>query len=150
MADYFEDFEVGAKQLTATVQVSEKAILDFARAFDPQPMHTDIQAAKNGPFHGLIASGWHTAALVMRLIAEARPFGDAQVLGLGVDELRWPHPVRPGDTIQSEMEIVAKRASESNPNYGIIGVRVTTRNQKGEVVMTHSPACWVRRRPSNT
>jgi len=149
MPDYFEDFEVGAKQLTGKTQVSEKDILDFARAFDPQPMHVDMEAAKNGPFHGLIASGWHTAALVMRLIADARPFGDAEVLGMGVEELRWPQPVRPGDTIQSEMEIVEKRESRSNPNYGIIKVRVTTRNQKGEVVMTHSPACWVPRRPSN-
>jgi acyl dehydratase len=149
MPDYFEDFEVGSVQRTGTVSLSEEAILAFARAFDPQPMHIDLEAARRGPFKGLIASGWHTAALVMRLIAEAKPLGDAEVLGLGLDELRWPTPVRPGDTIQSEMEIVSKRTSQSKPDYGIVKFRVTTRNQRGEVVMLHSPACWVRRRPNS-
>jgi len=124
-------------------------MLAFARSFDPQPMHVDLEAAARGPFKGLIASGWHTAALVMRLVAEARPFGEAQVLGLGVEELQWPMPVRPGDTIRCEMEIVAKRESRSKPGYGIVTCKVTTRNQHGQVVMLHSPACWVPRRPKS-
>ena len=124
-------------------------MLAFARSFDPQPMHVDLEAAARGPFKGLIASGWHTAALVMRLVAEARPFGEAQVLGLGVEELQWPMPVRPGDTIRCEMEIIAKRESRSKPGYGIVTCKVTTRNQHGQVVMLHSPACWVPRRPKS-
>lgn len=147
---YFEDVEVGSVVTTGRASVSEDEILVFARAFDPQPMHIDLEAARLGRFQGLIASGWHTAALVMRMVAEARPFGEAEVLGMGVDELRWPTPVRPGDTLQSEIEITSKRASQSNPDYGIVKVRVTTRNQHGQVVMTHSPACWVPRRPSNS
>jgi len=146
---YFEDVEVGLVVTTACAHVSEDEMLAFARAFDPQPMQIDLEAAQRGRFQGLIASGWHTAALVMRLVAEARPFGDAEVLGMGVDQLRWPTPVRPGDAIQSEIEITSKRVSQSNPDYGIVKVRVTTRNQHRQVVMTHSPACWVPRRPSN-
>jgi acyl dehydratase len=146
---YFEDIEVGSRQCSASIQLTEQDILDFARIYDPQPMHVDPEAARKGPFGGLIASGWHTAALVMKLIAEARPFGDAEVLGLGVDELRWPAPVRPGDTIQCEMEIISMRTSQSKPDYGIVKVKVTTRNQNGQPVMIHSPACWVPRRPSN-
>ena len=136
--------------MTACIGMPEEDILAFARMYDPQPMHVDPEAALRGRFKGLIGSGWHTAALVMKLIAEARPFGDAEVLGLGVEELRWPTPVRPGDTIQCEMEIVEKRESRSNPDYGIVKLKVTTRNQRGEIVMTHSPACWVPRRPSNS
>jgi acyl dehydratase len=148
MMIYFEDVQVGSRHTSPSVQVSEAEILAFARAYDPQPMHVDREAAERGPFKGLIASGWHTAALVMRLVAEARPFGDAEVLGLGVEQLQWPNPVRPGDTIQSESEVVATRPSKSNPAYGIVKITVTTRNQKGEVVMVHSPSCWVPRRPA--
>ena len=147
---YFEDFEVGPCGSTASVSMPEYEILAFARTYDPQPMHTDLETAKRGPFKGLIASGWHTAAQVMRLVAEARPFGDVEVLGMGVDELRWPAPVRPGDIIRADMEIVAKRESNSNPAYGIVKFRITTRNQHGQVVMIHSPACWVPRRPSKS
>jgi len=147
MTIYFEDLQVGSRHTSPSVQVTEAEILAFARAYDPQPMHVDRKAAERGPFKGLIASGWHTAALVMRLVADARPFGDTEVLGLGVEQLQWPTPVRPGDTIQSETEVVAARPSKSNPAYGIVTLTVTTRNQKGEVVMIHSPSCWVPRRP---
>ncbi|HLH44465.1 MAG TPA: MaoC family dehydratase [Bryobacteraceae bacterium] len=150
MKIYFEDVRVGSRHQSPAVRVTEAEILAFARAYDPQPMHVDREAAERGPFKGLIASGWHTAALVMRLVAEARPFGDTEVLGLGVEQLQWPHPVRPGDTIQSESEVVATRASKSNPAYGIVKITVTTRNQRGEVVMIHSPSCWVPRRPRDS
>jgi acyl dehydratase len=150
MMVYFEDVQVGSRHATPPVQVTEAAILAFARAYDPQPMHLDREAAERGPFHGLIASGWHTAALVMRLVAAARPFGDTEVLGLGVEQLQWPNPVRPGDTIQSESEVVATRPSKSNPAYGIVKLAVTTRNQNGDVVMIHSPSCWVPRRPAES
>jgi acyl dehydratase len=144
---YFEDIEIGSRTLTASVEVTEEGILAFARVYDPQPMHLDAEAARRGLYGGLIASGWHTAALVMGMVARARPFGEAEVLGLGVEALEWPAPVRPGDTIQAETEVVSARISRSKPAYGIVKVRITTRNQRGEVVMIHSPSCWVPRRP---
>jgi acyl dehydratase len=144
---YFEDIETGSRTTTASIEVTEDEILAFARLYDPQPMHLDPEAAERGLFHGLIASGWHTAALVMGLIARARPLGDAEVLGLGVEELQWPTPVRPGDTIQAEAEVISARISRSKPDFGIVKLKITTRNQHGEVVMTHSPSCWVPRRP---
>jgi acyl dehydratase len=144
---YFEDLEIGSRTLTERVEVTEEEILAFARVYDPQPMHLDPEAAQRGLYGGLIASGWHTAALVMGMVARARPFGEAEVLGLGVDQLEWPSPVRPGDTIQAETEVVSARISRSKPAYGIVKVQITTRNQRGEVVMIHSPSCWVPRRP---
>ena len=96
---------------------------------------------------GLIASGWHTAALVMRLVADARPLGNLPVLGLGVDGIQWPQPVRPGDTIQVEMEVLAIRPSKSKPTHGIVKMRSTARNQNGEVVYVVTPNVWVPRRP---
>ena len=121
--------------------MSEADILDFARRFDPQPIHTDPHAPG-----GLIASGWHTAAVVMRLVADARPLGNLPVLGLGVDGIQWPQPVRPGDTIQVEMEILEIRPSQSKPTHGIVKIRSTARNQNGEVVYVVTPNVWVPRR----
>jgi acyl dehydratase len=106
-------------------------------------MHTDPHAPG-----GLIASGWHTAALVMRLVADARPLGDLPILGLGVDGIEWPRPVRPGDTIQVEMEILEVRPSKSKPSHGIVKMRSTARNQHGEVVYVVTPKVWVPRRPA--
>jgi acyl dehydratase len=147
MQRYFEDLFVGFRQDAGSVSVDEAEILAFARAYDPQPMHLDREAAARGQFHGLIASGWHTAALAMRLIAEARPFGDTEVLGMAVENLRWRLPVRPGDTLHVEMEVVSVAPSESHPDFGKVKFTVTTRNQDGQVVMVHSPICWVPRRP---
>ena len=139
---YLEDLQVGDKVQTASVTVTEADILDFARRFDPQPMHTDPHAPG-----GLIASGWHTAALVMRLFVDSNPLGELPLLGLGVDGIEWPHPVRPGDTIQVEMEILAIRPSKSQPSHGVVKIRSTARNQHGEVVFVVTPNCWVPRRP---
>lgn len=140
---YLEDLEVGEKITTAAVTVTEEEILDFARRFDPQRIHTDPHVPG-----GLIASGWHTAALVMRLTADAKPFGDLPVLGLGVDSLAWPQPVRPGDTIRVEMEILEIRPSKSQPTHGVVKIRSTARNQNGDVVYVVVPNCWVPRRPA--
>ena len=145
-----EDLTVGDRFITPGTTVSEAEIIDFARRFDPQPMHTDPEAAIAGPLHGLAASGWHTAAIVMRLIIEAHPLGDGPVLGLGVDELRWPTPVRPGDTITAEIEIVAITASRSKPTHGIVKIHVTARNQNGETVYSTFPNLWVPRRSAAT
>jgi len=140
---YLEDLKVGEKTQTGSVTLTEAEILDFARRFDPQPIHTDPHTPG-----GLIASGWHTAAVVMRLVADARPLGNLPVLGLGVDGIQWPQPVRPGDTIQVEMEILEIRPSKSKPTHGIVKMRSTARNQNGEVVYVVTPNVWVPRRPA--
>jgi acyl dehydratase len=143
---YLEDLQVGQKFRTAAVTVTEQQILEFSRQFDPQPMHADPQAAAAGPFKGLIASGWHTGALVMRLVVDANPLGDLPLLGLGVDGIEWPQPVRPGDTLQVEMEVMSIRPSKSDPTHGIVKIKSTARNQHGEVVYVVTPNCWVSRR----
>ena len=147
MNRYLEDVSPGDRFPAGSVEVSEAECLAFARAFDPQPMHLDAEAAARTRFKGLIASGWYTAALVMRLIALAQPLGETEVLGMGVENLRWHLPVRPGDTLHVDMEVVSVTPSDSNPRYGIVKFLITTRNQRHETVMTHSPICWVPRRP---
>ncbi|MCU1339235.1 MAG: dehydratase [Bryobacterales bacterium] len=139
---------MGEKIQTGSVTVTEEDIVDFSRRYDPQPMHVDPEAAARGPFHGLIASGWHTAALVMRLFVDSNLLGGLPLLGLGVDAIEWPQPVRPGDTIQVEMEVLAIRPSKSQPTHGIVKLRSTARNQRGEVVFVVTPNCWVPRRPA--
>jgi len=139
---YLEDLQVGEKTLTGSVTITEAEMLDFSRQFDPQPMHTDPNVEG-----GLIASGWHTGALVMRLVVDANPLGGLPLLGLGVDRIDWPRPVRPGDTIQVEVEVLAIRPSQSQPAYGIVKLKSTARNQRGEVVYVVTPNCWVPRRP---
>jgi acyl dehydratase len=138
---YLEDLKVGDRIRTSAVTVTEEDILDFARRFDPQPMHADPHVSG-----GLIASGWHTAAIVMRLTFDSNPLGTLPLLGLGVDGIEWSRPVRPGDTIQVEMEILAIRPSKSQPDYGIVKIRSTARNQNGEVVYVVTPNCWVPRK----
>ena len=140
---------MGFRQALGWVEVTESECLAFAKAYDPQVMHLDPDAARSR-FGGLIASGWLTAALVMRLIADAKPFGDTEVLGMAVENLRWRLPVRPGDTLHAEMEVDSATPSESKPAFGTVKFTVTTRNQDGEVVMTHTPVCWVPRRPSGS
>jgi len=95
----------------------------------------------------LIASGWHTAAVVMRLLNEARPLGDTPLIGMSVDFIRWPLPVRAGDVLRAKVEVLAMRVSRTRPSHGILKLRVITRNQRGETVMVQEPNCWVPRRP---
>ncbi len=143
---YFEDFTVGRKFPVGSYTVTEDEMLEFSRQFDPQPMHVDKEAAEAGPFGGIIASGWHTASLAIKLAAEARPFGNTQMLGLGVSDLHWPQPVRPGDTLTVELEVEEARVSKSKPDFGIVKFRVTAYNQRGEVAYEKHPSCWVPRR----
>jgi acyl dehydratase len=143
---YFEDVSVGERHSAGSVEVTEAEVLAFARDFDPQPMHLDAEAAARSRFRGIIASGWHTAALVMRQVALSRPLGNTEVLGVGVENLRWRQPVRPGDTLFVDIEVISAEPSESKPAFGIVKLLITTRNQHGEVVMTHSPILWVPRR----
>ena len=144
---YFEDFAVGQKFASDRLAVSAAEIKEFAASYDPQPFHLDETAAKETSFAGLAASGWHTAALTMRLIvgSEFRPAGG--ILGFG-GELIWARPVRPGDELHVECEILETRLSQSRPGQGILKLRVTTLNQDGEVVQTFTPALLVPLRPA--
>jgi acyl dehydratase len=147
---YLEDLAVGERFLTKTVMVTEADILSFAQQFDPQPMHVDAERALDGPLRGLAASGWHTISMTMRLIVDADPLDGAPWLGLGVDEIRWPNPVRPGDSIGGEVEVVSITPSRSKPTHGVVRINTMVRNQKGELVLTMFPNLWVRRRPGST
>jgi len=146
-ARYLDDIHPGDSFESGPFTMQQAEMIEFAVRFDPQPMHTDPVAAIDGPFGGLIASGWYTAAVVMRLINDARPLGSTPLIGMGVDSIHWPLPVRPGDVLSSKVEVVGVRASRSRPSHGILKLRVTTRNQRGETVMVQHPNCWVPRRP---
>lgn len=144
---YFEDFQVGDVYDLGSRTVSKEEILDFARQYDPQYFHVDEERAKESIYGGLIASGWHTAAMTMRLACEAIVLQSASMGSPGLDELRWVRPVRPGDTLQARMEILAARASQSKPDRGIVHSQVIVTNQDGEPVLTWKAMGMYRRRP---
>src|SRR5207253_2022498 len=141
---YFEDLKVGDRFRSGTYKVTEEQIVSFAREFDPQPFHLDPAVARQTMFKGLIASGWHTAAITMRLFVQTLNFAEGAI-GLGVDELRWPNAVRPGDVLQVETEIVDLRLSRSKPTHGIVRLRNVTTNQHGEIVQTMAASALVLR-----
>ena len=143
---YFEDFAVGQKFASARRRVEAAEIKEFAAAYDPQPFHLDDDAARGTVFGGLAASGWHTAALTMSLLvpSEFRPAGG--IVGFG-GELSWLKPVRPGDELRVESEVIELRNSRSRPDQGLVTVRVTTLNQHGEAVQTFTPTLLVNRQP---
>jgi acyl dehydratase len=134
-ARFLEDFVVGESWTSPAVELTETDIIAFARANDPQPMHTDPVAAADGRFGGLIASGWQVAALSMRLFIQSGGYGETPVVGMGIDELRWKKPVRPGDHLHVTREVIEARPS-SRPGFGVIRTRVSVINQHDEVVMT--------------
>jgi acyl dehydratase len=144
---YLEDFAVGQTFGSGRWRVDEERIKSFAAEFDPQPFHLDAAAAERTIFHGLAASGWYTAALTMRLLIESelRPAGG--IVGLGFDEFRWPRPVRPGDELRIESEVLEVRSSKSRPDQGLIKIRTTTFNQNGERVQVSVGSLLVPRRP---
>lgn len=141
---YFDDLKTGDRFQSEPFAVTADAIIAFAREFDPQVFHLDSQKAAETLFKGLIASGWHTAAMSMRLFVETLNFESA--IGLGVDELRWPNPVRPGDILRVETEIVDVRESKSKSSQGIVRIRNVTTNQRGEMVQTMFANALVPRR----
>ena len=143
---YLEDLHVGDRFGSDTIDVTEESIIAFAREFDPQAFHLDQTAAEQSIFKGLSASGWHTAAMSMRLFVTGELKLAGGSVGLGVDELRWPRPVRPGDVLRLETEILDVRTSKSKPDRGIIRIRNVTTNQRGEVVQTFMAFVMVRRR----
>jgi acyl dehydratase len=142
-----EDFAVGQIFRSGPLPVDEDRIKTFAAEFDPQPFHLDEKAARDTIFAGLAASGWHTAAMTMRLLVESdlRPAGG--IVGAGFDEFRWPRPVRPGDALRIEAEVVEVRPSRSRPDQGLIKVRTTTLNQHDEAVQITIGKLVVPRRP---
>jgi acyl dehydratase len=147
MIEWFDDLKLGMRFNSGEATVSAEDIKRFASEFDPQPFHLDEAAARNTFFKGLAASGWHTAAIAMRLAVQARPFGPHPLLGAGVDDLRWMKPVRPGDTLHLEGEVVELIPSRSKPQ-GIARVKWTAYNQHGEAVYTFNPIAIVPRRPA--
>jgi acyl dehydratase len=146
MVEWFDDLKVGMRFKGGEVTVSKEDILRFAREYDPQPFHLDDEAAKKTMLGGLAASGWHTAAIAMRLATECRPFGAHPLLGAGVDDLRWLKPVRPGDTLRLEGEVVELLPSRSKPQ-GVARVRWTLYDQHGEAAYTFIPLAIVPSRP---
>ena len=146
-ARYLEDFEPGQTFRSATIHVDAERIKRFAAEFDPQPFHMDEAAAAGSIFQGLVASGWHTTAMTMKLLVEGglKPAGG--IVGVSADELRWPRPVRPGDVLRVESEVLEVRASKSRPEQGVMKVRTTTLNQNDEPVQVFVATLIVLRRP---
>ena len=142
---YFDDLKVGDRFDSEPFAVTDQAIIEFARQFDPQQFHLNAEFASRTIFGGLTASGWHTAAVSMRLFVQTLNFADGAI-GLGVDEMRWPVAVRPGDVIRVQTDIIELRLSRSKPGFGIVRLRNTTRNQKDEIVQTMFALALVRTR----
>src|SRR3984893_15924868 len=142
---FFDDLKSGDRFQSEPFEVPGNAIIEFAEKFDPQKFHLNPKSAERSIFKGLVASGWHTAAIAMRLFVKTLNFAEGAI-GLGVDELRWPNAVRPGDVLQVETEIVDLRESRSKPGHGIIRIRNVTTNQRGEVVQTMFASAMVPRR----
>jgi acyl dehydratase len=136
---YFEDYTEGAVYEYGSVAVTEAEIIDFARRYDPQAMHVDPAAAAQGDFGGLIASGWHTAAIMMQLFVEHFLSHVASLASPGIDELRWTRPVRPGDALGIRVTVLEAVRSRSRPDRGMVRTRVEVLNQNGEVVMSLKP-----------
>jgi acyl dehydratase len=134
---YLEDFAVGQTFGSGRLRIDKERALAFAAEFDPQPFHLDEAAARRSIFGGLTASGWHTAAVTMRLLVETELKPAGGIIGAGLDECRWPRPVRPGDELRIECEVIEVRPSKSRPEQGLIKLRTTTLNQDGEAVLVH-------------
>ena len=143
---YLEDIFVGQRFVTGTQTLTAEAIKNFARDYDPQPFHTDEAAAKDTFFGGLAASGWHTAAVTMRLQIDSGPPIAGGMIGAG-GELSWPRATRPGDTLYVESEVMEVTPSKSKPERGFVTLKSETKNQRGEVVQLFIVKLLVWRRP---
>jgi acyl dehydratase len=145
---YYDDLKVGDRFQSEPLDVREHELIEFAHKFDPQMFHLNPKRAERTIFKGLIASGWHTAAMTMRLFVQTLNFTEGAI-GLGVDELRWPNAVRPGDTLRVETEIVDLRPSRSKPSHGIVRLRNVTTNQRGEIVQTMTASAMIPQRKAD-
>ena len=143
---YLEDFSAGQVFQSARQRIDTEQIKRFAAEYDPQPFHLDEAAARDSILGGLAASGWHTAALTMRLLVDSEMKPAGGLIGLGVDEMRWPRAVRPGDELRVESEVLEVRPSKSRPDQGLIKVRMTTLNQNDEPVQVFVGNLIVQRR----
>jgi acyl dehydratase len=136
---YFEDYVPGTVSEYGEIRVSEDEVIEFARRFDPQLMHVDPEAARRGRFGGLIASGWHTGAMMMRLLADNFLAKEASLASPGIDELRWLHPVRPGDVLRIRVTVLDAARSRSKPDRGVVRTLIEVLNQDEMVVMSLKP-----------
>ena len=146
-ARYFEDFKPGDRFESATLTVTEALIVEYARFYDPQPFHTDPEAAKATPYGGLIASGLQTIGIGFKLFFETGVLSACSLGSPGLDEIRWKAPVRPGDTLRVVAEVLEARPSSSKPDRGIVRILFTTLDQRGETVATFIGNQLCRRRP---
>ncbi len=133
---YFDDFAIGDRFVTPGITLTESLIIDFAMRYDPQPFHIDREAAQASNYGGLIASGFQTFALAFRMVLETGVFRACGMGSPGCDELRWLKPVRPGDTLHTELEVLEKTPSRSKPDRGVIRIKYWVKNQRGEDVVT--------------
>ena len=147
---YLEDFAAGQTFGSRRLLIDEGAMIAFAAEFDPQPFHLDPAAALHSIFGGLVASGWYTAAVTMRLMigSELNPAGG--FVGAGLDECRWPRPVRPGDELRVECEVIEVRPSKSHPERGLVKLRTITLNQNEEAVLIYVINMVVPRAPGHS
>ena len=143
---YLEDFAVGQTFGSPRLRIDGERALAFAAEFDPQPFHLDEAAARRSIFGGLTASGWHTAAVTMRLLVETELKPAGGFIGAGLDDCRWPRPVRPDDELRVECEVIEVRPSKSRPTQGLIKLRTTTLNQNDEAVLVYVVTMVVPRR----
>src|SRR5690242_10074503 len=143
---YLDDFEIGERFVTRGATLTESMIIDFALTYDPQPFHMDAEAARQSNYGGLIASGFQTLALGFRLVLETGIFRASSMGSPGFDELRWLRPVRPGDTLHTELEVLEKKPSASKPDRGILRVLYRIKNQKQEEVLTFRSMHLLKRR----
>jgi acyl dehydratase len=143
---YYEDYTLGEVVRAPALTLTEAAIIDWAVRYDPQTIHMDKPAAEKSIYGGLIASGWQVGSLSFRLLLQAGLLGPASLGSPGVDELRWPMPVRPGDTIYPEAEVMAMRVSASKPDRGLVTLAYRVKNQRGETVFTMRAIQLVARR----
>ena len=146
---WFEEFQVGDRFEARGATLTESQIVDFALTYDPQPMHVDAAAEEAGPFAGLIASGFQTLALSFRLFYDLGLTVGSNIVGPGLDEVRWTAPVKPGDTIRPVVEVIEARESRSRPDRGTVRLQFTVLNQRDETVLTYQAITIIRKRPES-
>lgn len=147
---YFEDYIPGTVYEFGSVTLSEDEIIEFAQRYDPQYFHIDPERAVRGPFGGLIASGWQTNAIIMRLFVDHYLSQAASLGSPGIDEIRWLRPVRPGDSLRIRVTVLESRVSRSKPDRGIVKASIETFNQHGELVATMIGNNFIARRPASS
>jgi acyl dehydratase len=145
---FFEDYQLGGVYDLGAITVTQSEIIEFARRFDPQYFHTDPPKAAASQFAGIIASGWHTICLTMRLYVDHYLSHVASLASPGVDDVRWPNPVRPGDTLRTRVTVLEARPSASRPDRGIVRTRLEAVNQRDEVVLSMTAVSFIGRRPA--